>query len=93
MSKLFALDGKVFDEVLVGADDDGCVNDDGTCCGCRRSSGAVHIPGCDWEPCPRCGGQMIACDCEREAWPGYSAENAQEIVTNLSKALEVEAAL
>ena len=30
-------------------------------CGC--APGHFHHPGCDNEMCPRCGGQLLSCDC------------------------------
>jgi hypothetical protein len=33
------------------------------CHDCGVRYGAYHHPGCDMEICPRCGGQMIMCDC------------------------------
>lgn len=86
--KLFALDGRVFDQVPVGADHDGCLDDDGYCCGCRKNTGSAHDHGCDWEPCPRCGGQFIACNCDANEWPGYSEADAREIVDTLTAALK-----
>jgi hypothetical protein len=31
-------------------------------------TGGYHHPGCDMEICPRCGNQLITCDCETSAW-------------------------
>lgn len=33
------------------------------CPDCGAVPGAFHVPGCDVEHCPRCGGQSIGCDC------------------------------
>ncbi len=33
------------------------------CGGCGAGVGQRHLAGCDWERCPRCGGQIIACEC------------------------------
>jgi phosphoribosyl 1,2-cyclic phosphodiesterase len=30
------------------------------------SPGQLHIPGCDWERCPKCKGQSISCGCGDE---------------------------
>jgi len=38
-------------------------DDDGVCYDCNVGPGMHHHPGCDLERCPRCGGQMIGCDC------------------------------
>ena len=35
----------------------------GDCCVIR---GEVHVPGCDIEECPKCGGQALTCPCGAE---------------------------
>lgn len=34
------------------------------CHDCRVLEGEFHVPSCDVEKCPVCGGQLITCDCE-----------------------------
>jgi len=33
------------------------------CHDCNIAPGGIHHPGCDWEKCPKCGMQLISCDC------------------------------
>lgn len=33
------------------------------CHDCNCLIGEKHHPGCDMERCPKCGGQIIGCDC------------------------------
>lgn len=40
------------------------VQKDERCYDCGAKYGELHHPGCDMEACPRCGEQMISCDCE-----------------------------
>ena len=37
-----------------------------TCHDCKVEEGYYHISGCDMEMCPKCGGQIISCDCKNE---------------------------
>ncbi len=36
-------------------------------CGIENKPGNLHHFGCDMERCPRCGRQLISCDCKKEA--------------------------
>jgi hypothetical protein len=35
----------------------------GRCHDCAVEPGELHLPGCDDEECPACGGQVISCGC------------------------------
>ena len=43
------------------------IGDPPRCHDCDALPGHYHHPGCDWEECPRCHGQLIGCDCDPEA--------------------------
>lgn len=57
------------------------------CHDCGVEPGEHHVIGCDMERCPKCGGQLISCDCqldedwfekyEREVWSGIGYEEAK----------------
>jgi hypothetical protein len=34
------------------------------CYDCNVAPGGIHHLGCEEERCPRCGGQLIMCECE-----------------------------
>ena len=39
------------------------------CHDCGTLPEGYHHFGCDWEECPKCGGQLISCNCsDQETW-------------------------
>ncbi len=34
------------------------------CHDCKAEEGYLHTPGCDMEKCPKCGDQIISCECD-----------------------------
>jgi len=57
----FSIGGQDYDRVRYGEGEDDLAFPKCDDCGVKR--GAIHQVGCDLEPCPRCGGQAITCDC------------------------------
>ncbi len=39
------------------------MSEEKTCHDCGVKIGEFHEPGCDWEECPFCNGQLLSCDC------------------------------
>jgi hypothetical protein len=44
------------------------------CPDCNCGNGKIHHMDCDWEKCPKCGGQLLTCDC----WDYYINSAAME---------------
>jgi hypothetical protein len=66
----YTLNGKSSHRVRYGDEQDDWDADAVPCHDCRVLKGEFHVPGCDVEQCPVCGGQLIGCACdfkEREA--------------------------
>lgn len=58
------LEGKLFDRIHFGAEPVEMMHPrTDPCHDCRVDRGGYHHSGCDWEHCPRCGGQLISCGC------------------------------
>jgi hypothetical protein len=68
----YRIGGELFDAIKYGdepADDIAGFRVDWRskqCHDCRTPKGGYHHPGCDQERCPKCGCQLISCDCDIE---------------------------
>ena len=56
--------GGQFERVRYGSEKDDWGADDHGCHDCRVIKGQVHVWGCDGEECPKCGHQLLGCDCD-----------------------------
>lgn len=59
----YTLRGKSFSRVRYGSEADDWGADKSPCHDCAVIKGEFHVPDCDVEECPSCGGQLISCDC------------------------------
>jgi hypothetical protein len=62
-SPSYAVQGRDVGRVRYGDEHDDWGADQQACHDCRVIKGEFHVPGCDVERCPLCGGQVITCDC------------------------------
>jgi hypothetical protein len=60
------INGKAYSRIKYGDEQDDWGADSQPCHDCAVIKGQYHVPSCDVEECPRCGGQAIGCDCEYE---------------------------
>lgn len=60
VSQIILEDGVAYDRILVDAQVE---YEDARCSDCGAQPGNFHHYGCDQERCPKCGGQMISCNC------------------------------
>lgn len=58
----YVIDGTVYPRIPFGDEREGhSVADDEHCHDCAAVNGELHVPGCDVECCPACGGQVLSC--------------------------------
>jgi hypothetical protein len=55
---------------------------DERCHDCNVERGEIHHRRCDAETCPRCGGQLISCDCEAPAEHKLTESQWKELMDN-----------
>lgn len=56
--------GKEMERIRYGSEKEDWGAGERPCHDCHVIKGEFHVPGCDVERCPSCGGQVIGCECE-----------------------------
>lgn len=65
--KTLTINGQVYERIRYGDERSDWNADRVPCHDCGVIKGQFHVgPACDVEECPRCGGQLIGCDCDVE---------------------------
>ena len=66
--------GKEFERVKYGYEEEDWGANSHPCGDCNVEKGEYHVPGCDVEGCPSCGGQAIGCECSSSRLPKKPAK-------------------
>jgi len=60
----YSFEGKAIARIRYGDEHDDWGADRQECHDCAVIKGELHVPSCDVEECPVCGGQVLSCDCD-----------------------------
>ena len=63
LSRAYRIAGEPLARVPFGLEIAGVARCDDRCADCAASPGEYHVPGCEHEQCPACGGRVISCRC------------------------------
>jgi hypothetical protein len=63
-SRTYTIAGRQYPRVRYGCEGSGWHAEERACHDCAVMKGEFHVPGCDVEQCPECGGQAFVCACD-----------------------------
>jgi hypothetical protein len=65
----YTLQGRSIPRIRYGNEQHDWHADKVPCHDCAILKGDFHVPGCDVEECPVCGGQLLSCECDFDEKP------------------------